>query len=44
VLYRVSPERSLASGEYALVLYTQEVRTAGFFMQGANSYFDFGVD
>lgn len=44
VLYKVTPERSLPSGEYALVLYTQEVRTAGFFTNAANSYFDFGVD
>lgn len=44
VLYRIKPERELAAGEYALVLYTAEVRTAGFFAQAANSYFDFGVD
>ncbi|MFY8017237.1 MAG: hypothetical protein ACOVN9_03930 [Inhella sp.] len=44
VLYRVKPEKELAAGEYALVLYTAEVRTAGFFAQAANSYFDFGVD
>jgi hypothetical protein len=44
VLYRIKPERDLAPGEYALVLYTAEVRTAGFFAQAANSYFDFGVD
>lgn len=44
VLYKVSPERALSSGEYALVLYTQEVRVAGFFATAANSYFDFGVD
>lgn len=44
VLHRIAPERSLATGEYALVLYTQEVRTVGFFAQAANSYFDFGVD
>ena len=44
VLYKVSPEKPMSSGEYALVLYTQEVRVAGFFAQAANSYFDFGVD
>lgn len=44
VLYRVTPERALAAGEYAVVLYTQEIRTAGFFAQTGNSYFDFGVD
>ena len=44
VLYSVKPNATLKSGEYALVLYTGEMRTAGFFSQGANSYFDFGVD
>lgn len=44
ILYRIKPEQALAAGEYALVLYTGEVRTAGFFSQVANSYFDFGVD
>lgn len=44
ILYRVKPENPLPTGEYALVLYTAEVRTAGFFAQGANSFFDFGVD
>jgi hypothetical protein len=44
VLYRIKPEKDLPAGEYALVLYTAEVRTVGFFAQAANSYFDFGVD
>ena len=44
ILYSVKPASTLKSGEYALVLYTGEMRTAGFFSQGANSYFDFGVD
>jgi len=44
VLYRVKPEQGMASGEYALVLYTSEVRTAGFFSQAANSYYDFGIN
>ncbi|TRZ65515.1 MAG: hypothetical protein D4S02_08395 [Rhodocyclaceae bacterium] len=44
VLHKIAPEGILPSGEYALVLYTAEVRTAGFFAQAANSYFDFGVD
>lgn len=44
ILYSVKPTSPLKSGEYALVLYTGEMRTAGFFSQGANSYFDFGVD
>jgi hypothetical protein len=44
ILYRVTPEKELAKGEYALVLYTGEIRTTGFFASAANSYFDFGVD
>jgi hypothetical protein len=44
MLYKVTPENSLARGEYALVLYTQEVRVAGYFNTAANSYFDFSVD
>jgi len=44
VLYRVKPEQSMPSGEYALVLYTSEVRTAGFFAQAANSYYDFSIN
>lgn len=44
VLYSVKPSAPLKQGEYALVLYTGEMRTAGFFAQNTNSYFDFGVD
>lgn len=44
VLYKITPEAPLKKGEYALVLYTGELRTAGFFAQAANSYFDFGID
>jgi len=44
VLYSVKPSAPLQKGEYALVLYTGEMRTAGFFAQNTNSYFDFGVD
>lgn len=45
ILYRVKPEKDLPSGEYALVLYTAEIRTIGFFGQSvANSFYDFGVD
>lgn len=44
ILHRVTPEKDLPGGEYALVLYTAEVRTVGFFGAGANSFFDFGVD
>ncbi|HEY0061237.1 MAG TPA: hypothetical protein VGC21_03885 [Telluria sp.] len=44
ILYKITPEAPLKAGEYALVLYTGEMRTAGFFATAANSYFDFGVD
>ncbi|HEX8955790.1 MAG TPA: hypothetical protein VF798_05930 [Burkholderiaceae bacterium] len=44
VLYKVTPEHTLAHGEYALVLYTREVHVAGYFSAAANSYFDFSVD
>lgn len=44
LLYRVTPQSTLGSGEYALVLYTSEVQTVGYFVQAANSFFDFGVD
>jgi hypothetical protein len=44
ILYKVSPEQPMKAGEYALVLYTGEMRTAGFFSQASNSYFDFGVN
>lgn len=44
ILYSVKPAAPMKAGEYALVLYTGEMRTAGFFSQNANSYFDFGVN
>lgn len=44
VVYKVISKNPLAPGEYALLLYTKEVRTAGFFAHGANTCFDFGVD
>jgi hypothetical protein len=44
VLYKVMPETTLAHGEYALVLYTKEVRVVGYFASAANSYFDFSVE
>lgn len=43
-LFRVTPERDLAPGEYALVTYNSQVRVLGFFASGNDSYFDFGVD
>jgi hypothetical protein len=44
VLYRVRPEAPMKPGEYALILYSGEVKTVGFFAHAANSYFDFGID
>lgn len=44
VLYSVKVTNPMPVGEYALVLYTGDIRTAGFFAQASNSYFDFGVD
>jgi len=44
ILHKITPVSPMAKGEYALVLYTGEMRTSGFFSQAANSYFDFGVD
>lgn len=43
-LYKVTPDKPLAAGEYGLVLYSSVIRTAGFFASGLDSYFDFGVD
>lgn len=43
-LYKISPEKPMKAGEYAIVLYTGEMRTAGFFAQASNSYFDFGIN
>jgi len=44
VLFRVVPVQPLLKGEYALVLYTAEIRTIGYFGQVGNSFFDFGID
>lgn len=43
VLVKVMPEAPLKQGEYALVLYTGEIRSIGYFAQAANSYYDFSV-
>lgn len=43
VLVKVTPEAPLKPGEYALVLYTGEIRSIGYFAQVANSYYDFSV-
>lgn len=44
VIYKLTPKSPLIPGEYAVVLYTSEVRTVGFFGQASNSCFDFGID
>lgn len=44
ILHKITPVSAIPKGEYALVLYTGEMRTTGFFAQGSNSFFDFGVD
>jgi hypothetical protein len=43
-LYELTPTSELASGEYALVLYSSVVRSSGWFASGLDSYFDFGID
>jgi hypothetical protein len=43
-LYRVTPNGDLKRGEYAFILYNSQIRTAGWFASGLDSYFDFGVD
>lgn len=43
-LYEITPQAQLLPGEYALVLYSSVVRSAGWFASGMDSYFDFGVD
>lgn len=43
-LHEIRPAASLAPGEYAVVLYNSEVKVAGWFASGRDSYFDFGID
>lgn len=43
VVYDVKPTAPLAAGEYALVVYTGEMRAMGI-GAGMDSYYDFGVD
>jgi hypothetical protein len=43
-VYEVSPEKALDKGEYAVVLYSSQIRSVGYFVSGLDSYFDFGVD
>jgi hypothetical protein len=45
-IYKVTPKKPLAAGEYAVILYTGEMQglVSAWFAGGGNSYFDFGVD
>lgn len=43
-LHEIAPAAELAPGEYAVVLYNSEVKVAGWFVSGRDSYFDFGID
>ncbi len=45
-LYKITPEKPLAPGEYAVILYTGEMQglVGTWFSGTGNSYFDFGVD
>lgn len=37
-------DKALDKGEYAVVLYSSQIRSTGYFLSGLDSYFDFGVD
>ena len=43
-IYEVTPDKALDKGEYAVVLYSSQIRSTGYFLSGLDSYFDFGVD
>jgi hypothetical protein len=45
-IYKLTPKRPLAAGEYAVILYTGEMHglVSAWFTSTGNSYFDFGVD
>lgn len=44
IMYRVTPDAPMAPGEYAFILYNSQVKVAGYFASGLDSYFDFGID
>ena len=45
VIYKIALKSPLTQGEYAVILYTSEVGTVGFFGgHASNSCFDFGID
>lgn len=45
-IYRITPSRSLQTGEYAVILYTGEMQglVGAWFTGAGNAYFDFGID
>ncbi|HJR71259.1 MAG TPA: hypothetical protein VKA43_14545 [Gammaproteobacteria bacterium] len=43
-IYEVTSDKALDKGEYAVVLYSSQIRSTGYFLSGLDSYFDFGVD
>ncbi|MFA6004777.1 MAG: hypothetical protein WC881_12005 [Elusimicrobiota bacterium] len=45
-IYRVTPQKTLPAGEYAVILYTGEMQSlvSAWFAGTGNAYFDFGVD
>jgi hypothetical protein len=45
-IYKITPARPLANGEYAVILYTGEMHglVSTWFTGTGNSYFDFGID
>ncbi|MBL8512245.1 MAG: hypothetical protein JNM52_11445 [Betaproteobacteria bacterium] len=44
ILYQVKPQQIMGFGEYALVLYTGDVKVAGYFQSATSSFFDFGIE
>jgi hypothetical protein len=42
-IYKVTPAVPLNDGEYAMMLSNSQVRVAGFFASGLDSYFDFSI-
>lgn len=45
-IYKVTPQRPLKTGEYAVILYSSEMQNlvGAWFTGTGNSYFDFGID
>jgi hypothetical protein len=45
-IYRIRPSSALKPGEYAVILYTTEMKglVSAWFAGAGNAYFDFGID